>query len=132
MDGRLRTSRCPSIRRVVLGPIAEVANLPCNCPVQTIVGKEVMVAPKTGRVEARLSDNERMRIDRAAQLAGQSVSSFVVSAAVEKADQVIAESDVTSVPADYFDRLLASIDRADRAPRLTRAAKRARQARRIG
>lgn len=89
------------------------------------------MAPKTGRVEARLSAEERVRIDRAAQLAGQSVSSFVVSAAVEKAEQVIAESDVTSVPANYFDRLLASIDKADQSPRLTSAAKRARQSRRI-
>lgn len=89
------------------------------------------MAPKTDRVEARLSTDERVRIDRAAQLAGLSISSFVVNAAVEKAEQVIAESDVTSVPADYFDRLLASIDKADRSPRLTHAAKRARQSRRI-
>ncbi len=89
------------------------------------------MAPKTDRVEARLSSDERERIDRAAKLAGQSVSTFVVTAAVEKAEQVISESAVTSVPADYFDQLLASLDKAERMPRLARAAKRARQRPRI-
>jgi uncharacterized protein (DUF1778 family) len=89
------------------------------------------VAQKTGRVEARLSADERRQIDHAAQLAGQSVSSFLVSAAVEKAEQVIADSAVTSVPADYFDRLVAAIDRAERSPRLARAAKRVHQRQRI-
>lgn len=36
-----------------------------------------------------------------------------------------------SVPADYFDRLLASIDEPDLMPRLARAAKRAHRHRRI-
>jgi uncharacterized protein (DUF1778 family) len=90
------------------------------------------MAAKTGRIEARLSADERRQIDRAAQLAGQSVSSFLVSAAVEKAEQVIAERSVTSVPADYFDRLVAEIDKAERSPRLARAAKRARRQQRIG
>lgn len=86
---------------------------------------------KTDRVEARLSPDERQRIHRAAEFSGQSMSSFIVSAAVEKADSVIAEQAVTTVPADYFDRLVAEIDRAGKAPRLARAAKRARQHSRI-
>ncbi|MEQ1855731.1 MAG: DUF1778 domain-containing protein [Longimicrobiales bacterium] len=90
------------------------------------------MATKSGRVEARVSTEQQRRIRRAAQLAGQSVSSFMVAASVEKAEMVIAESTTTTVPADYFDRLVAAIDRPSSAPRLARAAKRARARARIG
>lgn len=89
------------------------------------------MATKTDRVEARLSTDERLRIRRAAELAGQSISSFMVAAAVEKAEQVITENMVTVVPADYFDRLVAEIDKTEPAPRLARAAKRVRQRARV-
>lgn len=89
------------------------------------------MATRSERVEARLSRDERRRIDRAARLAGQSVSSFLVAAAVEKAEQVITASAVTVVPADYFDRLLSALDEPERAPRLERAARRARARRPI-
>jgi uncharacterized protein (DUF1778 family) len=90
-----------------------------------------MAAMRTQRVEARVAPRDRARIDKAAALEGQSVSAFIVTAAAEKADQVIAARTTTVVPADYFDRLIAAIDRADRAPRLARAAKLARKDRRI-
>lgn len=88
------------------------------------------MAAKTERIEARLSRSERRRIDKAAALEGQSLSSFMVAAAAEKAEQVIAAQTTTVVPTEYFDRLVSAIDRADPAPRLARAAKRA--LRRIG
>jgi uncharacterized protein (DUF1778 family) len=90
-----------------------------------------MVATRTQRVEARIAPRDRARIDKAAALEGQSVSAFLVTAAAEKANQVITARTTTAVPADYFDRLFAAIDRADRAPRLARAAKLAREGRRI-
>lgn len=86
---------------------------------------------RTERIEARVAPRDRARIDRAAALEGQSVSAFMVTAAAEKADQVIAARTTTSVPADYFDQLLEAIDRAARAPRLARAARLARERRRI-
>ncbi len=89
------------------------------------------MATKTDRVEARLSPRQRERIDKAAAFEGQSLSSFIVTAAAEKAEHVIAARTTTVVPSEYFDRLLSAIDQADRAPRLERAAKRARQRRRI-
>lgn len=88
------------------------------------------MATKTERIEARLSPGERSRIDQAAALEGQSLSSFMVAAAAEKAEQVIAAQTTTVVPSEYFDQLVSAIDRADPAPRLARAAKRGR--RRIG
>ena len=89
------------------------------------------MAIKSERVEARLSSDERKLIDQAAALAGQSLSAFMVGAAGEKAELVIAAQATTVVPAEYFDRLLSAIDRADRAPALARAAKRARRWQRI-
>jgi len=86
---------------------------------------------KTERVEARLSSSERDRIHRAAAYEGQSLSSFIVSAAVDRADAILAAHTVTSMPSDYFDRLLAALDEPERASGLQRAAALARQRRRI-
>ena len=89
------------------------------------------MAIKTGRVEVRVSAEARRRIADAAQLSGESLSSFMVAASVDKAERVIAETAVTLVPSDYFDRLVAAIDRAERMPLLAEAAKRARKRPRI-
>ena len=89
------------------------------------------MAVKTDRVEARVSPEEHARIERAASTAGLSVSAFMVGAAVERADEIIAEATTTTVPADYFDGLLAVLDEPAQAPRLAQAAKRARRSPRI-
>jgi len=89
------------------------------------------MATRTERIEARVAPRDRARIDKAAALEGQSVSAFMVTAAAEKADEVIAARTTSVVPTDYFDHLLAAIDRADGAPRLARAVKLARERRRI-
>jgi uncharacterized protein (DUF1778 family) len=90
-----------------------------------------MMALKSERVEARVSADERGRIERAAATAGLSVSAFMVGAAVERADEVIAEATATSVPADYFDALLAALDEPEPAPRLAKAARRAHRSSRL-
>lgn len=89
------------------------------------------MAVKTDRMEARVSPEERERIERAASASGLSVSAFMVSAAVDRAEEVIAATTTTTVPADYFADLLAALDVAERAPRLAKASKDARRRRRI-
>ena len=89
------------------------------------------MAVKTDRLEARLSPDERERIKQAAATAGLSVSAFVAEIAVERADQIIAATTPTVVPADYFDDLLAAHDDSANAPRLAEAAKRSRRSNRI-
>ena len=79
------------------------------------------------RAGARHSPEERERIERAASASGLSVSAFLVSAAVERAEEVIAATTTTTVPADYFDDLLAALDVAEVAPRLAKAARRRRR-----
>jgi uncharacterized protein (DUF1778 family) len=65
---------------------------------------------RTERIEARIDPESAERIRYASMLAKTSMSAFVVAAAVEKAEDVIAEHAYTSVPSDYFDRLLEALD----------------------
>lgn len=89
------------------------------------------MAVMTDRLEARLSADERERIERAAPAAGLSVSAFVVGAAVERADEIIATTTTTVAPGDYFDDLLVALDEAESAPQLAKVAGRQRDAPRI-
>lgn len=89
------------------------------------------MSTKAERVEARLTAGQRRQIEQGAALAGESVSSFMVAAALQRAESVVSEQATTVVPAAYFDRLVASLDEPDPAPRLARAARAARRRRRI-
>jgi uncharacterized protein (DUF1778 family) len=58
----------------------------------------------------------------------QSITTFVVTAAVERADEVIATWSTTTVPAEFFDQLLAALDQPPVANEaMTRAVRRRRQ-----
>lgn len=52
---------------------------------------------KRGRFNARISDEQRELIERAATLTGQSVSQFIVSTAQRAAEQTIREHDVVTL-----------------------------------
>jgi uncharacterized protein (DUF1778 family) len=82
-------------------------------------------------LKARVSSEQRARLEWAAAIAGTSVSKFVVDAAVDRADELVAAQMSTTVPADYFDRLVTALDEADRAPTLTKAARRVQKRPRI-
>lgn len=89
------------------------------------------MATKSDRLETRVSPDQRAQLERAATLAGTSVSAFVLDAAVARAEALITEKMFTTVPADYFDRLVEALDQPERAPTLTKAAQRARRRPRI-
>ncbi len=89
------------------------------------------MATKAVRLEARLTPTQRKQIEQAAALAGESVSSFVVLAALDRADVLVTERASTVVPAAYFDQLVASLDEPEDAPRLAHAAREARRRMRI-
>lgn len=83
---------------------------------------------RADRIEARVQPERAKRIRLASRLLQTSVSAFVVDAAAEKAEQVIAEHAYTSVPNKYFDRLLAALDEPPvPIPALVRAAERVRK-----
>lgn len=66
-------------------------------------------------------------IRRAAELFGESVSSFVLRAASIEANRLLAYADTTLMPAQQFDALIGSLDVPDTAPTLARVAARRRR-----
>jgi uncharacterized protein (DUF1778 family) len=69
-----------------------------------------MAATRTSRIELRADPERERRIRYAAELQHQSVSAFVLVAAAERADQVIASASATVVPSDFFDQLWEALD----------------------
>ena len=79
----------------------------------------------TKRLEARADPGQVMRIRHASEILHTSMSRFIVDAATDRAEQVIAKATFTSVPSAYFDSLLAALDTPPLVlPALARAAKR--------
>jgi uncharacterized protein (DUF1778 family) len=70
----------------------------------------------------------KARIESAAMLEDTTISNFVVAAAAERADEVVRQHEThTSVPAEFFDALIASLDEpAEVNPALAKAAARSR------
>ncbi|MGH2841195.1 MAG: DUF1778 domain-containing protein [Solirubrobacteraceae bacterium] len=89
------------------------------------------MATRADRFEARLTTDQREQIEQGAALAGESVSSFVVVAALERAELLVTQRASTVVPATYFDELITALDSPDEAPRLARVARNARRGKRI-
>ncbi len=82
----------------------------------------LMTATKSRRLEARLDPVADDLIIQAARLMGESRSTFMVRAARESAERVIARADVTIMPAEQFDILIESLDAPDPVEKLARAA----------
>jgi uncharacterized protein (DUF1778 family) len=72
-------------------------------------------------------DRER-RIRYAAELENRSISAFVLDAAVDRADEVIAAASTTTVPSDFFDEFWAALEApAEPSPAVERRAATERQ-----
>jgi uncharacterized protein (DUF1778 family) len=78
------------------------------------------------RLNFRVRPDTERRLRAAAAACSQSPTDFVISAAEQRADEILATH--TLVPADYFDRLLAALDEpAEANEALRTAASRPRQ-----
>jgi uncharacterized protein (DUF1778 family) len=65
----------------------------------------------TARLEFRVTPDDRALIERAAALAGEPVTAFARVAAEERAERVLKEHEATTtVPAEFFDDLMAALD----------------------
>lgn len=65
----------------------------------------------TGRIEVRVSPELKARIEYAARLDDTSVSNFILTAAKERAEDVVRQHHShTLVPAEFFDNLLEALD----------------------
>jgi uncharacterized protein (DUF1778 family) len=83
---------------------------------------------RTERIELRPEPELEQRIRYAAELAGQSLTDFVLDAATERAEEVIASARATVVSADSFGALWEALDEPPQPnARLTRAFKEARK-----
>ncbi|MCA1683882.1 MAG: DUF1778 domain-containing protein [Actinobacteria bacterium] len=83
---------------------------------------------RTARIELRAEPEREERIREAARLVNQSVSSFVLDAASERAEEVLRATTTMGVPADYFDQLHRALSEPPVAnPALQRAARRKRR-----
>lgn len=80
----------------------------------------------TTRLDVRPQPASKARLERAAALTNVPVSDFVRSALEKRVEQVLRDHDVqTTVPADFFDDLLAALDApAEANAALARAAQR--------
>ena len=74
-------------------------------------------ATRTSRIELRAEPARERRIRYAAELSRQSVTAFVLEAAVRRAEEVIATSSATIVPARFFDSLYRALDQPPRPSR---------------
>ncbi len=63
------------------------------------------------RLEYRISDDAKARVEHAARLVGAQPGTFAREAALRRADEVLEEyARVTKVPSDFFDALWAELD----------------------
>ncbi|HEX5204782.1 MAG TPA: DUF1778 domain-containing protein [Actinoplanes sp.] len=85
------------------------------------------MAVKSRRIEMRADPESEERIAQAAAARHQSLSAFVLTAAVREADRVLARADVTLMPVEQFDALMGSLEVPDEAPGLLAAAVRPRR-----
>ena len=86
--------------------------------------------PSVQTINMRTGAERKRRLQIAADLAYESLTSFVLSAADERAERVIADSRTTTLPADFFDAFFDSMvaeptpDLIDAASRLRRTVRR--------
>lgn len=73
----------------------------------------------TGRLNFRLTDDQERALRQAAAITGQSVSGFVLSAAVEHAQVLLERANHIELSAAAFKRLVGELDKpAEVAPEL--------------
>jgi len=69
-----------------------------------------VASARTLRLDARADAETHALVQQAAGLVGETVSTFVLTAARDRAEKLVARADRTLMPADQFDAMLASLD----------------------
>lgn len=91
------------------------------------------MALRSTRIELRAAPASERRLRYAASLTRQSLSAFMLDAAMDRAERVIAEARETTVPAAFFDALWKALEAPPRPNRaLARLAARPRRVRQLG
>ncbi|RHW25902.1 DUF1778 domain-containing protein [Nocardioides immobilis] len=89
--------------------------------------RSASAAAKSERLEARATEDEVTVIARAAELLNATVSSFVVGAAVEKDEAIVARAERTLMPAAQFDAMIDALDDTTVVPEVVELASRPRR-----
>lgn len=80
------------------------------------------------RIDLRLPSEAKRLISRAAAYEGTTLSAFLVSAAKERARELVAEHEVVTLTSADWEALIAAIDNTEKPrPRLAAAAKKYRK-----
>lgn len=82
---------------------------------------------RSKRIEMRADAESEALITAAAAARRVLVSAFVLEAATQEAGRVLGRADLTLMPADQFDALVAALDEPDDTSRLAEAARRPRR-----
>ena len=79
---------------------------------------------RTGRINVRVSERQERVLRAAADLTGETLTGFLLAAATERAEEVVARAQRIEVSADTFRRFLAALEApAEDMPTLRRYAK---------
>lgn len=82
-------------------------------------------AAGTARLELRVAPQDKQLLEHAARLTRASLSAFVLQASRQAAEDVLRRDQVTVVPPDFYDAMIASLDApAERNEALAQAARR--------
>lgn len=82
------------------------------------------------RIDLRISADQKTLLARAASYAGVSLSSFLVSAAADRARELVAERETLTLTPRDWSKFLGALDKAERPrPKLEAAARRYRRRR---
>lgn len=73
-----------------------------------------MPSVKSRRIEQRIDPETEELVSKAAAMLDESVSAFVVRSARTEAQRVLARSDLTLMPAEQFDAMVAALEAAPR------------------
>lgn len=60
-------------------------------------------------INMRTTVEQKARLRRAAELRNTSLSQFILDAAADRADKVISEHQLTTLPGDFFDAFFATL-----------------------
>lgn len=74
------------------------------------------MSANTERVEMRVPREFSEQVRKAAELVHEPTSAFMRTAVMVRAERVLARANVTLMPAEQFDELMASLDAPDEAP----------------
>lgn len=65
---------------------------------------------RTGRINLRVSERQERVLRAAADLTGETLTGFLLAAATERAEEVMARAQRIEVNSEAFERFLAAID----------------------